>query len=87
MTVLGAVEVLHGPGQDAQWRPEYRDLCLRYQNAQEVADHLDQTKAIPRVLLALPVDWSTGVTTWRVPRPGEDSRGIWADRYRATAGD
>jgi PPOX class probable F420-dependent enzyme len=80
VVLRGSVEIVHGIGEDDLWRDRYRRIAMRYV-AEEGADaYLTATHDEPRALLALDCDPAT-VTTWRMPVPGEDPKGIWAPRY------
>jgi nitroimidazol reductase NimA-like FMN-containing flavoprotein (pyridoxamine 5'-phosphate oxidase superfamily) len=82
VTIRGRAEILHLPGEDDAWRDIYRAIALRYWEPPETDDYLDRTVTIRRALVALTFDYdSADTTTWRLPRTGEDSAGIWASRY------
>jgi len=47
-------------------------------------EYVDGTDDQPRALCAVDLDAdTTRVTTWRMPRRGEDIRGVWHQRYYA----
>jgi PPOX class probable F420-dependent enzyme len=84
VTVQGTVEVVQEPGNDDEWRDLYRAIARRYVPEGAADDYVDGTDDQPRSLCA--VDLSAGetkVTTWRMPRRGEDIRGVWHQRYYA----
>ena len=82
VTIRGRVEVLHQPGRDDAWRDIYRAIALRYWADEPTDDYLARTTHVRRALVGLRFDYdSPGVTTWRLPHPGEDEAGIWASRY------
>jgi PPOX class probable F420-dependent enzyme len=76
----GAVTVVHGPGADDSWRDLYRRIAARYVGEEAGEAYIQTTIAEPRALLSFPLD-PASCTTWRMPVPGEDPKGIWADRY------
>ena len=76
----GSVEIVHGLGEDDAWRDRYRRIAMRYTPEAAADAYLTNTHDEPRALLALDCDPSS-VTTWRMPVPGEDPKGIWAPRY------
>ncbi|HVT75444.1 MAG TPA: pyridoxamine 5'-phosphate oxidase family protein [Acidimicrobiales bacterium] len=76
----GAVEIVHQPGDDDAWRDRYRRIATRYTPEEWADAYLNNTHDEPRALLAFDLDPAT-VTTWRMPVPGEDPKGIWAARY------
>ena len=76
----GAVTVVHGPGSDDAWRDLYRRIAARYVGEEAGEAYIQTTIAEPRALLSFPLDPSSA-TTWRMPLPGEDPKGIWAPRY------
>jgi hypothetical protein len=78
--VRGTVEIVHGIGEDDVWRDRYRRIAMRYTPEAAADAYLTNTHDEPRALLALDCDPSS-VTTWRMPIPGEDPKGIWASRY------
>ena len=78
--VRGAVEIVHGLGEDDAWRDRYRRIATRYVPEDAADAYLTTTHDEPRALLALDCDPAT-VTTWRMPVAGEDPKGIWAPRY------
>jgi PPOX class probable F420-dependent enzyme len=80
VVVRGAVEIVHGLGEDDAWRDRYRRIAMRYTPEAAADAYLTNTHDEPRALLALDCDPSS-VTTWRMPVPGEDPKGIWAPRY------
>jgi nitroimidazol reductase NimA-like FMN-containing flavoprotein (pyridoxamine 5'-phosphate oxidase superfamily) len=84
VTIRGRVEILHEPGEDDAWRDIYRAIALRYWEPAPTTAYLDRTRHLGRALVALPFAYGApGSTTWRLPLPGEDPDGIWADRYWA----
>lgn len=78
--VRGAVEIVHGLGEDDAWRDRYRRIATRYTPEEWADAYLTNTHDEPRALLALDCD-PASVTTWRMPLQGEDPTGIWAKRY------
>jgi nitroimidazol reductase NimA-like FMN-containing flavoprotein (pyridoxamine 5'-phosphate oxidase superfamily) len=76
----GAVTVAFEPGADDAWRDLYRRIAARYVGEEAGEAYIQTTIAEPRALLSFPLDPSA-CTTWRMPLPGEDPKGIWADRY------
>ncbi|MGA1033747.1 MAG: pyridoxamine 5'-phosphate oxidase family protein [Ilumatobacteraceae bacterium] len=84
VTVQGTVEVVHQPGADDLWRDLYRDIARRYVPVGAADEYVDGTDDQPRALCAVDLDAAgTRVTTWRMPRRGEDIRGVWHQRYYA----
>jgi PPOX class probable F420-dependent enzyme len=84
VTVQGTVEVVHEPGADDVWRDLYRDIARRYVPVGAADEYVDGTDDQPRALCAVDLDAdTTRVTTWRMPRRGEDIRGVWHQRYYA----
>ncbi len=80
VTLRGRVDVVHPIGQDDLWRDRYRRIAERYLPVAAADRYLTNTWNEPRALLALPTE---GAVTWRMPIAGEDSRGVWADKYYA----
>ncbi len=76
----GPVAIVHQPGEDDAWRDRYRRITTRYTPEVWADAYLTNTHDEPRALLAFDLD-PTAVTTWRMPVPGEDPKGIWAARY------
>jgi PPOX class probable F420-dependent enzyme len=76
----GPVEVVHVPGEDDAWRDRYRRIAARYVGEEGGEAYIQATIAEPRALLAFDLDPAVA-TTWRMPMPGEDPKGIWAPRY------
>jgi PPOX class probable F420-dependent enzyme len=76
----GEVTVAHAPGDDDTWRDLYRRIARRYVPDDAAEAYIQTTIAEPRALLSFPLD-PAAVTTWRMPLPGEDPKGIWAARY------
>ena len=82
VTIQGKIEVLYVPGKDRQWQHLYRAMASRYIPAIEANAYVDSTDDQPRPLCAINLrSRATRVSTWRMPVPGEDGRGIWHDRY------
>jgi nitroimidazol reductase NimA-like FMN-containing flavoprotein (pyridoxamine 5'-phosphate oxidase superfamily) len=80
VTVSGTIEIVHPPGEDDSWRDTYRDIATRYQSEESADAYLAGTRHIRRALIALPLAQAE-TTTWRMPVPGEEPTGIWAQRY------
>jgi len=78
--VRGPIEIVHGLGEDDEWRDRYRRIACRYTPEEWADAYLTNTHDEPRALLAFDLDPAT-VTTWRMPMQGEDPKGIWAPRY------
>jgi nitroimidazol reductase NimA-like FMN-containing flavoprotein (pyridoxamine 5'-phosphate oxidase superfamily) len=76
----GPVTIVHPPGSDDLWRDRYRRIAYRYVGEEGGEAYIQTTIAEPRALLAFDLDPSAA-TTWRMPLPGEDPKGIWAPRY------
>ena len=76
----GPVEIVHVPGEDDAWRDRYRRIATRYTPEEWADAYLTNTHDEPRALLAFDLD-PARATTWRMPLPGEDPKGIWAPRY------
>lgn len=82
ITVRGRAEVVFGPGEDGRWRDVYRALALRYMAGPDVDAYFALTPDYPRVLMGVALEGDRSeVTTWRLPRPGEDPTTFWARRY------
>jgi PPOX class probable F420-dependent enzyme len=82
VTVQGHVEVLYQPGRDRRWQHLYRALASRYIPVEAANAYVDGTDDQPRALCAVNLTAATTrVSSWRMPRAGEDPRGIWHDRY------
>jgi PPOX class probable F420-dependent enzyme len=82
VTLQGIIEVVHPPGDDAQWRDLYRDIAKRYTREDWADAYVDGTDDQPRALCAVALDApTTRISTWRMPVSGEDPRGVWARRY------
>jgi len=82
VSVQGVVEVRHQPGEDDAWRDVYRRIAKRYVADAAADAYVDGTDDQPRALCAVVLDAATTkVSTWRMPVPGEDPRGVWAKRY------
>lgn len=82
VTIQGEAEVVHEPGQDDEWREMYRAIARRYVPEVAANEYVDGTDDQPRALCAVDLDAvSTTMTTWRMPRRGEDIRGVWHQRY------
>ncbi|MDJ0768388.1 MAG: pyridoxamine 5'-phosphate oxidase family protein [Ilumatobacter sp.] len=82
VTVQGECIVVHPPGEDDQWRDLYRAITRRYTSERFADLYVDGTDDQPRALCAIDLDApTTRVSTWRMPLPGEDQRGVWAKRY------
>ena len=85
VTVQGVVEVVHHPGNDDEWRDLYRAIARRYVPDGAADDYVDGTDDQPRALCAVNLSSAdTRLTTWRMPRRGEDIRGVWHQRYYAS---
>ena len=82
LTVQGAAEIVHPPGEDDAWRELYRAIAKRY-TADWFADaYVEGTDDQPRALCAVDLDaTTTRWSTWRRPVSGEDYRRVWAKRY------
>ena len=76
----GPVTVEFDVGADDSWRDLYRRIATRYVPPDAAEAYIQTTIDEPRALLSVPLD-PAAVTTWRMPVPGEDPRGIWAPRY------
>jgi nitroimidazol reductase NimA-like FMN-containing flavoprotein (pyridoxamine 5'-phosphate oxidase superfamily) len=70
----------HRPGDDDAWRDLYRTIAKRYTPEVFATAYVNATIHEPRALISVPCD-PASVTTWRMPLPGEDPAGVWADRY------
>ncbi|MCK9520647.1 MAG: pyridoxamine 5'-phosphate oxidase family protein [Dehalococcoidia bacterium] len=80
VVVEGVAELAYDIGQDDEWRGRYRRICLRYVPPAGAERYITETIDQPRALFRIPLEGSK-VQTWRMPRQGEDFRGIWHDRY------
>ncbi len=78
--IEGQAELVFETGNDDAWRDQYRRIAERYVDREGaeayVQNTIDQPRGLYRVLLG-----DAEVTTWRMPVEGEDSMGIWHDRY------
>jgi nitroimidazol reductase NimA-like FMN-containing flavoprotein (pyridoxamine 5'-phosphate oxidase superfamily) len=82
VVIRGSVRIDYQPGEDDRWRDRYRRIACRYVSERSADAYLSNTKAERRALLSLPIDsLDVESSTWRMPVPGEDPRGVWADRY------
>ncbi len=82
LMVRGRVRVDHPPGEDDIWRDRYRRIACRYVPAAGAEAYITTTINERRALLSMPIAGDdVEVSTWRMPVPGEDGRGIWAERY------
>jgi len=80
--VEGAASVVHDLGEDDVWRDRYRRISGRYTSPEGAEAYVTNTIDQPRALMALELG-SCQVTTWRMPRAGEERTGIWHRRYYA----
>ena len=80
LIVEGVAEIVHDLGDDDAWRDRYRRISERYITPEEADAYISNTVDQPRALMSLTLDTCT-VTTWRMPRRGEASTGIWHRRY------
>ena len=78
VVLRGAVEVVHGLGQDDLWRDLYRRIACRYVNEEGADAYLHNTRDEPRALVSIAL---TQAKSWRMPVSGERSRQVWAERY------
>ncbi|MEY2975543.1 MAG: hypothetical protein RIR49_1963 [Actinomycetota bacterium] len=84
VTIQGVAEVVHEPGEDDRWRDLYRAIARRYVPEGAADEYVDGTDDQPRALCAVDLGAdTTRVMSWRMPRRGEDLRGVWHDRYYA----
>lgn len=78
--IEGEAELVYDVGRDDEWRDQYRRIAGRYVDPQAaeayVRNTIDQPRALFRVLLA-----GSRVVSWRMPVEGEDTMGIWHERY------
>ena len=82
VTIQGHIQVLYQPGRDRLWQHLYRAIASRYISVEEANAYVDGTDDQPRALCAIDLTAdTTRLTSWRMPTPGEDPRGIWHDRY------
>jgi nitroimidazol reductase NimA-like FMN-containing flavoprotein (pyridoxamine 5'-phosphate oxidase superfamily) len=80
--VQGSARIDHMPGDDDAWRPLYRRIAERYVSERSADAYLANTHAERRALLSIATEGpDVEVSTWRMPIPGENPRGVWADRY------
>lgn len=76
----GEAQLVFDVGHDDEWRDLYRRIANRYVSADAAAEYVQNTIEQPRGLFRLELAQAK-VTTWRMPHPGEESMGIWHDRY------
>lgn len=82
VSIQGRAELLHGPGEDDEWRELYREIAARYIDRDAADAYVNTTSDQPRALLGVALDPARSrVTTWRMPVAGEDPSGIWHRRY------
>ncbi len=82
VTVQGVATVVHQPGNDDDWRDLYREIARRYVPDGAADDYVDGTDDQPRALCAVDLSAdTTRMSSWRMPRRGEDIRGVWHQRY------
>jgi nitroimidazol reductase NimA-like FMN-containing flavoprotein (pyridoxamine 5'-phosphate oxidase superfamily) len=78
--VEGVCELVHDLGEDSKWRDQYRRIVRRYVDADSAEAYVQNTIDQPRALFR--IDMQTAkITSWRMPHEGEDTMGIWHDRY------
>jgi PPOX class probable F420-dependent enzyme len=80
LIVEGDAEIVHDLGNDDAWRDRYRRIAERYTTTEGADSYITNTVDQPRALISLNLDTCT-VKTWRMPRQGEASTGIWHRRY------
>lgn len=80
LIVEGDAEIVHDLGNDDAWRDRYRRIAERYTTTEGADAYITNTVDQPRALISLTLDACT-VKTWRMPRQGEASTGIWHRRY------
>jgi PPOX class probable F420-dependent enzyme len=78
--VEGSAELIHDLGEDSQWRDQYRRIAGRYVDAEGAEAYVQNTIDQPRALFRVSLQ-TAKVTSWRMPVAGEDTMGIWHDRY------
>ena len=84
VTIQGVAEVVHRPGEDDAWRDLYRAIARRYVPDVAADEYVDGTDDQPRALCAVDLSAeTTRMSTWRMPRRGEDIRQVWHQRYYA----
>ena len=83
VVVEGRAELMHDTGNDAAWRERYRRIACRYVPPAGADAYIRDTIDEPRGLYRVVLDDAT-VKSWRMPLAGEESRGIWHDRYYHT---
>jgi nitroimidazol reductase NimA-like FMN-containing flavoprotein (pyridoxamine 5'-phosphate oxidase superfamily) len=81
VTVQGQARLLHGPGEDDDWRDLYRRIAYRYVDRAQADAYVDNTVDQPRALLGVDLGPPSTVSTWRMPVGEEDPTGIWHRRY------
>jgi nitroimidazol reductase NimA-like FMN-containing flavoprotein (pyridoxamine 5'-phosphate oxidase superfamily) len=78
--VEGVCELVHDLGEDSKWRDQSRRIVRRYVDADSAEAYVQNTIDQPRALFR--IDMQTAkITSWRMPHEGEDTMGIWHDRY------
>jgi PPOX class probable F420-dependent enzyme len=80
VSIDGVADLVHDLGQDDAWRDRYRRIARRYVGADAAEAYIQTTIDQPRALFRVPLAGSS-VSTWRMPRDGEDGTGIWHKRY------
>ena len=80
LTVQGAAQILHEPGDDDVWRDLYLRIAMRYVPEDGARAYVTGTDDQPRALIGVHLG-EARVSTWRMPVGGEDGTGIWHRRY------
>lgn len=82
VTLQAHIQVLYQPGRDRLWQHLYRAIASRYISVEAANAYVDGTDDQPRALCAIDLTAeTTRMTSWRMPLPDEDPRGIWHNRY------
>mgnify|MGYP006102946181 CR=1 FL=1 len=78
--VQGLAELVYDTGNDDVWRDLYLAMASRYVPKNAAHSYVENTRNEPRGLYRVVLS-DSAVRSWRMPITGENSMGIWHEKY------